>query len=211
VLSEQWRYIASQKLLECETPISLNHPNALQSWCITSQNQGSHHHHCAIVLMNGNLLQSNNYCKHMSNCHKKKLVLQEACAYRGPWWEQRNTTKEKLTQREKWSKLLKNQRMVSTKIKSNETSHWRIGEETLKGWPCTTELKRACNDMQLILININHQIGLKLAPTNLHSAWNINFIPSNRPTVGPLHPILASIIFYSYPKSKPGLTTFLGI
>jgi hypothetical protein len=98
-------------------------------------------------------------------------VLQEACAYGGPWWEQRNATKEKLTQIEEWSKLLNNQRMVSTeekKKKNNETSHWRIGEETLKEWSCTGELKRACTDMQLMLININHQIGLNLVPTSLH-------------------------------------------
>jgi hypothetical protein len=39
-----------------------------------------------------------------------------------------------------------------------------------------------------------------------NSAWNINLIPSRRPTTGPLHPILASIIFDSHPKSKPGLS-----
>jgi hypothetical protein len=39
-----------------------------------------------------------------------------------------------------------------------------------------------------------------------NSAWNINLIPSRRPTAGPLHPILASIIFDSHPKSKPGLS-----
>jgi hypothetical protein len=54
-------------------------------------------------------------------------VLQEACAYGGPWWEQRNAAKEKLTQREEWSKLLKNQRMVSTEKKEQ----WN---KSLKDW-----------------------------------------------------------------------------
>jgi hypothetical protein len=64
--------------------------------------------------------------------------------------------------------------------------------------------------MQLMLININHQIGLNLVPTSLHrEVGTVHEKSILFQAAGALQAhcttILASIIFDFHPKSKPAL------